>query len=208
MPSTYFSDREQGPPAQVRLEVDATAWGGLVAVLTGSLPTGHLGLIFQMNVPDGRWPTGTNEHTLGLAVRSEIPELEWPIRAELVPPTMAVMDLLKFCHDHIAEAIRGSRHSYFDHYHLTFNRAEGQEQFASGYTVFCHGIGWPMSLTRMAMYQDLPLQYFAKHLHHRYSIPGMKSQIHFWSRREASFSPRMLLCDARPLRSFGTHGSA
>jgi len=129
MPLTYFSDREQGPPAKVRLEVDATAWGGLVALIEGFIANGGFGIDFPEECPDGRGPTGTNEHTLGLAIPSEIPELEWPIRADSVPPTMAIMDLLEFCHDHVAEATPGSYHSFFEHHHLEFDRDEGQQQF-------------------------------------------------------------------------------
>jgi hypothetical protein len=129
MPSTYFSDREKGPVAKVRLEVDATAWGGLVALIDGFNSNGGFGVDFPDQCPDGRGPTGTNAHTLGLAIRSEIPELEWPIRADSVPSTMAVMDLLEFCHDHVAEAIPESYHSFFGHHHLDFDRDKGREQF-------------------------------------------------------------------------------
>lgn len=129
MPSTYFSDREQGPPAQVRLEVDASAWGGIVALIDGLIANGGFGIDFPDECPDGRGPTGTNEHTLGLAIRGEIPELDWPIRADSVPATMAVMDLLEFCYEHVAEATPGSYHSYFGHHHLSFDREMGQLQF-------------------------------------------------------------------------------
>jgi hypothetical protein len=129
VPSTYFSDRELGLPSQVRQDVDVAAWGGFVALINGLIANGAFGIDFPEECPDGCGPTGTNEPTLGLAVRGEIPELEWPIRAEVLPPTMAVMDLLEFCHDHVADAIPGSHHSFFNHYHLTFNRVTGQEQF-------------------------------------------------------------------------------
>ena len=129
MPSTYFSDREKGPAAKVRLEVDTTGWGGLVALIDGFISNGGFGVHFPEQCPDGRGPTGTNKHTLGLAIRSEIPELEWPIRADSVPATMTVMDLLEFCQQHISEAIPGSYHSFFGHHHLDFDREKGQEQF-------------------------------------------------------------------------------
>lgn len=129
MPSTYFSDRENGPTAKVWLEVEAAAWGGLVALIDGFTSNGGFGIDFPDQCPDGGGPTGSNKHTLGLAVHSEIPELEWPIRADSVPMTSTVMDLLEFCHDHVAEAIQGTYHSYFRHHHLDFDREKGQEQF-------------------------------------------------------------------------------
>ena len=127
--STYFSDREQGPPARVRLEVDDLAWGGLVALIEGFIANGGFGIDFPDECPDGLGAIGTNKHTLGLAIRGEIPELNWPIREDSIPPTMVVMDLLEFCHNHVAEAIQGSYHSFFGHRHLSFDRVEGQRQF-------------------------------------------------------------------------------
>lgn len=129
MPSTYFSDREHGPPAQVRLEVEASAWGGLVALIAGFITNGGFGIDFPDQCPDGRGPTGTNEHTLGLAIRGEIPDLDWPINTESIPPTLVVMDLLEFGHAHVAEPSNASYHSFFGHHHLSFDRVEGQQQF-------------------------------------------------------------------------------
>lgn len=129
MPSTYFSDREQGLPAQVQLEVDAPAWGGLVALIAGCITNGGLGIDFPDECPDGSGTAGTNERTLGLAIQSEIPDLDWPLSEDSVPPTLAVMDLLEFCHEHVAQAINGAYHSFYAHYHLKFDRVEGQQQF-------------------------------------------------------------------------------
>ena len=129
MPSKYFSDREQGPPAKVRLEVDANAWGGLVALIERFIAKGGFGIDFPEQCPQGRGTTGNDEHTLGLAIRAEIPKLEWPIHVDSVPPTMTVMDLLVFCHEHVAEATTGSYDSFYEHHHLEFDRDEGQQQF-------------------------------------------------------------------------------
>ncbi|MCA9422692.1 MAG: hypothetical protein KC587_18505 [Nitrospira sp.] len=129
MPSTYFSDREPGHIVQVPAEVLTLAWGSLVALIEGFIANGGFGIDFPNDCPDGRGPTGTNDHNLGLAIRGEIPELSWPIRAEPVPPQMVIMDLLEFCHDHVAEPDKGSYHPFFDHHHLTFDRIKGQHQF-------------------------------------------------------------------------------
>jgi hypothetical protein len=66
---------------------------------------------------------------LNLAIRSEIPDLDWPIRDNSVPTTMAVMDLLEFCHQHIAKPIREDYHTFYSHHHLGFDRDKGQAQF-------------------------------------------------------------------------------
>lgn len=79
MPSTYFSDREPGHIVQVPAEVLTLAWGSLVALIEGFIANGGFGIDFPNDCPDGRGPTGTNDHNLGLAIRGEIPELSWPI---------------------------------------------------------------------------------------------------------------------------------
>jgi hypothetical protein len=111
------------------MEVDATAWGGIFALVQQFISTNGLAIDYPTNCSDGRGPIATDDQTLGLAIRGEISELEWPMSPHSVPQTGAVMDLLEFCHAHVAETSEGSFHSFFDHSHLTFNRAEGQRLF-------------------------------------------------------------------------------
>lgn len=129
MPESYFSDREGGPPARVRLEIDVNAWGGFVALVDGLVANGAFGVDFPEACPDGRGPTGTDSHALGLAIRADIPQIEWPLRAEIVPPTLAALDLLEFCHTHVAEPTPVGYHSFFGHNHLSFDRDAGRRQF-------------------------------------------------------------------------------
>jgi len=129
MPSTYFSDREHGSLARVRHEVDASAWGGMVALIKGFIANGGFGIDFPDECSDGLGTIGTCWRNMGLAFSGEIPEIDWPIRADKVPPIMTVMDILEFCHEHVAEATQGSAHSFFEHYHLNFDRKKGRLQF-------------------------------------------------------------------------------
>lgn len=39
------------------------------------------------------------------------------------------LDLIEFVHEKIAEPHRAGHHPFFDHYHLVFNQAEGQNKF-------------------------------------------------------------------------------
>jgi len=39
------------------------------------------------------------------------------------------MDLVEFCHDHVAETVPTSFHSFFGHQHLAFDRLPGQSEF-------------------------------------------------------------------------------
>ena len=125
----YFSDREEGGSPRTALEISEAAWGGIVALFHGYVGTGAFGVDFPYQCPDGRGPTGTDSHNLGLALQAEIPRIEWPLRADEVPSTLAVLELLEFGHRHVAEPIPGSYHSFFGHHHLDFDRVNGQTDY-------------------------------------------------------------------------------
>lgn len=127
--TNYFSDRERGPRPRTKLEVETPAWGGIVALIDSYITNGGFGIDFPESCPDGRGPTGTDTHAFGLALRAEIPDIEWPLRVETVPHTLSALDLIEFCHSHVAEPIKGSYHSIFDHSHLSFDRSKGQADF-------------------------------------------------------------------------------
>lgn len=129
MPTEYFTDREKGPVPRTNLEIDNASWGGLVALIKGCIDNGGFGLHFPTHCPDGQGPIGTDSENFGLAVRGDIPELDWPFHADKIPPTLAVLDLLEFCHRHVAKPIPHSHHGFFGHDHLDFDREEGQRDF-------------------------------------------------------------------------------
>jgi hypothetical protein len=144
--SQYFSDREESPRPRTQESITAGAWGGVVAAITGRISDGSFGASFPLDCPDGLGTIGTNPVQMGLAVLGDIPRLSefepmsppplasdsftgWPLRADRVPPTLAILDLVEFCFRHIAEPIEISHHSYFGHSHLQFERAAGQATF-------------------------------------------------------------------------------
>jgi len=126
MPDTYFSDREQGPRPRTMPGVTTAAWGGIVALIQGRVANGSFGVDYPDECPDGRGTTGTDSRALGLAVRADIPELDWPLELDPIPPVLVVMDLIEFCHEHVAEVVPTSYHSFFGHQHLSFERVPGQ----------------------------------------------------------------------------------
>lgn len=125
----YFSDREIGPAARAKLEVEAQAWGGFVALIYRYVSKGAFGVDYPEQCPDGRGPTGTDSHTFGLALRAEIPDIEWPLQVGIIPRTLSVLDLLEFCHRHVAQPNQRSYHDFFGHSHLSFDRMKGQADF-------------------------------------------------------------------------------
>lgn len=125
----YFSDRERGPRPRTKLEIEALPWGGLIALIGSYVSSGGFGIDFPESYPDGRGPTGTDTHAFGLALRAEIPDIDWPLRADTIPHTLSVLDLVEFCHRHVSEPVEGSYHSFFGHSHLSFDRSKGQADF-------------------------------------------------------------------------------
>ena len=130
MPDEYFSDRERGPRPRTIPQVTQPAWGGIVALIQSRITTGAFGADYPEECPDGRGNIGTDTRAFRLAVRAEIPDVEWPLDPDSIfPPTLAIMDLIEFCHEHVAEPIPTSFHSFFGHQHFTFDRIPGQAEF-------------------------------------------------------------------------------
>lgn len=129
MSGDYFSDRERGPRARTAEEITEAAWGGVVVLVSSLVESGGLGVDFPEPCPDGAGPCGTDSTLLGLALKAEIPEVEWPLAAETPPPTLAVLDLIEFLHRHVAQPVSVGFHSFFAHDHLRFNREPGQAEF-------------------------------------------------------------------------------
>lgn len=74
---------------------------------------------------------GTDEHAMSLALRAEVPEIQWPLDSSSQPSTLAVLDLVEFCARAVAAPIQGSLHPYFRHHHLQFDRDTGRAEFRS-----------------------------------------------------------------------------
>lgn len=123
----YYSDRKKGPKARTIEEITIEAWRGIWALITTRLNDGSFGEAFPEECPDGNAVIG---HAPGLLEATALGDgIVWPIEKDVVPDTLAVMDLLEFCYAHVAEAKRGNGHPFFSHYHLYFDLAEGKANF-------------------------------------------------------------------------------
>lgn len=138
----YFSDREQGPRLRTEEIMAPVAWGGVVGLIQSLISTGAFAARFPAVCPDGQGPIGTDENSLSLTVHAEMPGLSWPLKttervqdgfsSELkafAPDTLLALDFIEFCYRSVGKPIRGSHHSFFGHYHLTFDVEEGRETF-------------------------------------------------------------------------------
>lgn len=92
----YFADREQGPKPRTSDVIDERVWGGLYVLISARLADDSFGWRFPDPCPDGYGPCGCDQRMMRLTAAAEIPDVEWPLSPEVVPPTPAIMDLLEF----------------------------------------------------------------------------------------------------------------
>ncbi len=136
---TYFSEREEGECPREHTKIPKEAWGGIQAAIRARIEDGSFGVCYPETCPDGATPIGTDEDSLWLAMRGEIPNLQaqpwrgshdrWPGRLDKQPKTLDILDMIEFCWRCVGETIQGRYHDFFDHYHLRFDVEAGQEKF-------------------------------------------------------------------------------
>lgn len=140
--SDYFSDRENGPRARTDQVISPVVWAGLVGTVQALVNSGAFGLRFPERCPDGQAVCGSDSDALAASVVAEMPGLTWPLetsrmegeeffsqRQPFAPDTMLVLDFVEFVYATVAQPIPGKHHDYFNHHHLTFDQAAGQEEF-------------------------------------------------------------------------------
>ena len=137
----YFSDKEQGSKARIERQISPDVWAGIVAHIHALISKGAFGEDFPEICPDGAGTIGTDENAFSQALKAEIPDIEWPLQirknqdhyspdAKLyAPDTFVILDLIQFCYIHVSKPIQGGYHSYFKHYHLSFDAEMGRYDF-------------------------------------------------------------------------------
>jgi len=128
----YFSEKEKGECPRDQEEINASAWGGICALVKACIEDGSFGVSYPYTCPDGGGPIGTNEKDLWQAVRAEIPDLgeqvPWTPMAEM-PSTIEILDLIEFAWRKVGKPLQQDYHPFHTHYHLKFDRETGQAEF-------------------------------------------------------------------------------
>lgn len=132
MPDQYYSQRENGLPRRTNNKIPETLWRSLQTKIRTEIELGNFGSEFSEECPDGQARIASSDgHSFWQRVLTEIPAFSdtntlTSGKAEQ-PSTFAILDLLEFCGLHINTSFKGNSHSYFDHFHLSWNE-EGKEQ--------------------------------------------------------------------------------
>ena len=129
---TYFSERELGERPRAQEEIGEGPWGGFRVLMEKKIDDGSFGIDYPDSCPDGEGPAGTNRYVFDTAMRAEIPNLPedpWRSGWDGIPETVDILDMLEFCWMHVGEPSNGIYHSYFRHFHLTYDRDMGRFKF-------------------------------------------------------------------------------
>lgn len=161
MPEDYFSDRALGPKLRDEQDITPKVWRGIVGATELLIKKGAFGMDFpETSCGHGDLTTGTDRNAFLLAVQVEIPDIDFSLQTvnttddetlefqvrPYAPPTPAVLDLLEFCHRHIAQPNQGSSRCWDGYFHLDYGREAGQDSFRSQMnSVFArNGLGYEL----------------------------------------------------------------
>ena len=127
----YWTDREYGARPRTVDVIDKRVWDGLRSLISTAVDDGSFGYRFPEECDDGGAASGCNWQAFGRVLRAEVPSIEWPLPDLDLLPTDVILDVLEFCASAVGEPIRGTYHSFFKHYHLSWNREAGLARFLS-----------------------------------------------------------------------------
>lgn len=128
MQADYYSDRTRGPQPRRNQEITKAVWGGVVALVERGVARASFGSDFPLECDDGEAICGCDVRAFGLALKAEIPELDWPFNERVLPLTLAVLDLLEFVYRHASAPRERGYHSYYSHSHFTFDVDKGRDE--------------------------------------------------------------------------------
>jgi hypothetical protein len=125
----YFTDREFAWTDRTNECIDERLWAAIVSLIEIRLEDHSFGYGFPAGCPDGEGPCGCNDRAFAQMLEGEIPWIEWPLKARVLPQTPVILDLLEFCAAAVGEPIEGAWHSFYRHSHLKWDHEAGRARF-------------------------------------------------------------------------------
>ncbi len=127
----YYTDRKFGERPTVIDTIDERLWAGLHSLIGTRIGDGSFGYRFPDQCPDERGPCGCDSEAFGRVLAAEVPWIDWPLPVWEQPGTPVILDLLEFCAAAVGTPIKGDFHSYYGHFHLSWDRESGLLAFVS-----------------------------------------------------------------------------
>ncbi|ARD47551.1 AbiJ-NTD4 domain-containing protein [Sporosarcina sp. P33] len=130
MTHTYFSDRELGAKELKSEEITTSVYNGLVGIYKRFEK--NFSYDYSENCPDNNLICGTDVQLLNAAIKAQIPNIEIPINVkwddEEDIDKYALLDFIEFCYSKIVDISEDDYHSYFKHYHISFQTTENEKE--------------------------------------------------------------------------------
>ena len=147
MSSGLYTDRRDGPRARTVTEIGPKDWVAIGTMLEAWLTRSELGIDHVHACPDNGLPTGVDEQRFMQALGSIVDGFDgfFPVRAAgtgrsapwdrsgaeepVHPRTDEILDALEWCARQVGRKVHETYHSYFNHYHLGWDRTAGLAAF-------------------------------------------------------------------------------
>ncbi|GBE30150.1 hypothetical protein BMS3Bbin04_01176 [bacterium BMS3Bbin04] len=127
----YYSESVTPPQLRNVEEVSEVLWGGVLSYIDGLLDRGAFGKSFPETCDNGSAITcGNDKRRFYTSLQAEIRNIIVPIEEGKIPPTLAFLDFIQFCHRNVSYPIQGNYHSFYTHYHLSFDEDRGRESYS------------------------------------------------------------------------------
>lgn len=124
----YYTDRHLGVKPRTAVEIEEPVRRGILTAIRTRIGDGSFGLAFPDYCPDGEGVTGTDTNAMENTIIAHRLHNLFQGGAEM-PTTFELLDLIEFAYEKIAKPVQGGYHSYYRHYHLSFDEGEGKATF-------------------------------------------------------------------------------
>jgi len=130
MQKKLFTERHGGAKARIQESLDDPTRTGLLATVTSRTSDESFGNSFPFACQDGQGNAGCDLTALKAMMKTF--HVVWPDgrNDDLTPYSDGqIFDLLEFSYEHIALPEEGSWHSYWNHYHYSYDVSAGRSKF-------------------------------------------------------------------------------
>ncbi len=133
MKRLLFSERANQPKPRVSETLPSSVRIALFQLIQSKIENNSFGLAFPEQCSDGRGIAGTDERAL--KINMDAFHVIWPSeyisRDDDEVSDSQIFDLLEYSWEHVATPVAGDYHSWFSHYHYSYDQTSGRHLFAT-----------------------------------------------------------------------------
>lgn len=125
-----FSERMGQPIPRVKEALDEAVRIALLQLIELRIEDNSFGLKFPAQCPDGHGNSGCDQQALRINMAGY--QVIWPGDARRLDheelSDIQIFDLLEYAYEHVAQPLPGGYHSFFSHYHHSYDQQAGRKQ--------------------------------------------------------------------------------